>query len=105
MHGDAWCGIVNFILSVYYACSDVFETSQLSQNILQNIATINAYGIWVCIRHNYMLLACSVFTYIGVGFALSVLLMFGQCEGLENVERQQSSPRFFVPRRKYLNHI
>ena len=81
-------------VSVYYACSDIFETSQLSKNISQNIATINACGIWVCIWHIYTMLY-SMLTYIGVGFALSVLEIFRQCEGLEDVERQLSGPRFF----------
>ena len=38
----------------------------------------------------------SMLTYIGVGFTLSVLEIFRQCEGLEDVERQLSGPRFFL---------
>ena len=69
-------------MSVYYACSDISETSQLSNDINQNIATINVCGIWVCIWHIYTLLY-SMLTYIGVGFALSVLLILGNAKASE----------------------
>ena len=83
-------------MSVYYACSDIFETSQLSKIIIQNIATINVCGIWVCTKHIYTLLY-SMFTYIGVGFALSVLIMIGNAKASKMWNDNCRVHVFFMP--------